>query len=160
MADIFASKPGFVYAFPLNATVGQVEIPAEIVDPKFIDKRPSPVIFSTLEWEQKTNQQFANSLDGSVYIYVFGDHMGRVTIRGFAFDQLCSNSGGGDSGLKKVLKYYEDYRASRRQLPLKIDVAGKVVQGFLTGVQVVARGAAQDPAPVLNEYTLEINALP
>jgi hypothetical protein len=41
-----------------------------------------------------------------------------------------------------------------------VEIANKVVEGFLTGAQVVARGAATDPAPVLNEYTLEISALP
>jgi len=157
MADLFVSVPGQVAAFEMSATLGQVAIPAEIKDPQFIPSRPSPVIFNTLDWGQRTNQQFASSLDGSVYIYVFGDQMGNVNIRGYAFDQLCQQD---ISGLQMVLDYYDANRASKRPLPIKVAIGEKVVQGFLTGAQVVARGAAMDPAPVLNEYTLEISALP
>jgi hypothetical protein len=157
MADLFVSTPGQVAAFEMSATLGQVAIPAEIKDPPFIRSRPSPVIFNTVDWMQKTNQQFVTSLDGSVYIYVFGDQMGSVSIQGYAFDQLCQQD---ISGLQMVLDYYDENRASKRQLPIKIAIGEKVIQGFLTGVKVLAIGSAGDPAPVLNRYELEINALP
>lgn len=159
MGDLFTSVPGTVFAVNLQARTGTVSIPAEISDPRL--KEPgvaSPILFGTMRWVQKTNQQFSSSLDGSVYIYVFGDQMGMVYLSGFAFDKLCE--GGGKTGLALVLDYYKKYRASQRPLPVQIAIADQTVQGFLTGIDVVAKGTAQTPAPVLHEYTLEVNALP
>lgn len=157
MANLFVSAPGTVTSFQLDATVGTISVPAEIKDPVFIT-RPGPVIFSQVEWVQRTNQQFANSLDGSVYIYVFGDQMGSVRVNGLAMDALCGQK---ENGLQKVLKYYETNRASKRSTPIGISIADQIVRGFLTGVQVTSVGATTNPqAPVLHSYDMEINALP
>lgn len=157
MAEIFVSAPGEVAAFEMQATVGRISIPAELKDPELITNRPSPIIFASVNWEQRTHQQFANSLDGTVYIYVFGDQMGKIRIMGIAFDRLCDKD---DSGLQQVLDYYETNRASELSSPIEVSIAEKVVEGFLTSASVQARGVAMDPGPVLHEYSLEISALP
>ena len=157
MAEIFVSAPGEVAAFEMQATVGRVNIPAELKDPELLPNRPAPIIFASVDWTQRTKQQFENSLDGTVYIYVFGDQMGKVNIAGIAFDRLCDKD---DNGLQQVLEYYKTNRASRRPSPIEVSIAEEVVEGFLTAASVRAKGAAFDPGPVLQEYSLEISALP
>jgi hypothetical protein len=158
MADVFVSVPGSVVAFELDkATVGQISIPAEIMDPKLKDLRqPSPIIYGSMEWKQQTHQQFSNSLDGSVYIYVFGDLMGTLEISGFAFARLCE---GNEDGLQKVLEYYKEYRASQRALPIQVNVANQTVQGFLTSVTARTLSGGS-PDAIVHQYNLGINALP
>lgn len=160
MADIFVSAPGEVAHFKIErGAAGRAEIspPADIKDPALIEKRPFPIIFGAVSWEQATHQQFARSLDGSVYIYVFGDKMGDVIVTGLAFDRLCDEN---ENGLKKVLEYYEKYRASKRSTPIKLEIATKIVEGFLTLAKVEAIGGANSPIAVVHRYTLGINALP
>jgi hypothetical protein len=158
MADIFVSVPGSVVAFELTqATVGQINVPAEIVDPKLKDlKQPSPVIFGSMAWKQQTHQQFSNSLDGSVYIYVFGDQMGTIEISGFAFARLCGTN---EDGLQKVLEYYKQNRASQRATPIQVNVASQTVQGFLTSIEARTLSGGS-PEAIVHQYNLGINALP
>jgi hypothetical protein len=159
MGSLFTSIPGTVFVADLAVTAGQVSIPAELADPRLKDPgAPSTVLFGAMEWQQNTHQQFSTSLEGSVYIYVFGDQMGMVKLSGITFDRLCE--GGGKPGLAIVLDYYNQNRASQRPAPIQVNVADKTVQGFLTGVSVRTMGVATDKAPVLQEYTMEINALP
>ena len=159
MAELFTSIPGTVYAVELKMQAGQVSIPAELADPRLKEPgQASTVLFSTMEWQQATNQQFSNSLAGSVYIYVFGDQMGKIVMSGIAFDRLCD--GGDETGLAKVLKYYRDNRASQRSSPIQVNLADQTIQGFLTSATVRAMGSATGPEAVLHRYTLEISALP
>jgi len=159
MAELFKSVPGTVYAVELKMKAGQVSIPAELADPWLKEPgQASTVLFSTMEWQQATNQQFSNSLDGSVYIYVFGDQMGKIIMSGIAFDKLCE--GKGETGLAKVLKYYKNNRASQRASPIQVNLAEQIVQGFLTAATVRAIGSATGPEAVLHQYSLEISALP
>ena len=159
MGSLFTSVPGTVYATDLQAVAGQVSIPAELADPRL--KAPgaaSTVLFGAMVWQQNTHQQFSTSLDGSIYIYVFGDQMGSVKLSGIAFDKLCE--GGGKTGLAIVLDYYNQNRASQRPTPIQVNVADKTVQGFLTGISVRTMGVAESQAPVLHGYEMEISALP
>ena len=159
MGDLFASIPGTVYIADLEVTAGQVSIPAELADPRLKEPGvPSTILFGAMEWQQNTHQQFSSSLEGSVYIYVFGDQMGSVKLSGITFDRRCE--GGGKTGLALVLDYYNSYRASQRPAPIQVNIADRTVQGFLTGISVRTMGLATNPSPVLQEYTLEINALP
>jgi hypothetical protein len=161
VADIFVSAPGEVMHFKLDHAAsgrGEVPAPADIKEPPLIENRPFPIIFGAIHWEQATHQQFARSLDGSIYIYVFGDKMGEVLVHGLAFDRLCS--GDTESGLKKVLTYYETNRASNRDTPIKLEIATKIVQGFLTSAKVEAVGGAESPVAVVHRYSLGINTLP
>ena len=159
MGDLFTSIPGTVYASNLTAVAGQVSIPAELAEPRLKAQGvASTILFGKMEWQQNTHQQFSMSLDGSIYIYVFGDHMGTIKLSGITFDRLCE--GGGKTGLALVLDYYKQNRASQRPTPIQVNVADQTIQGFLTGVSVRTMGIATSKEPVLQEYELEINVLP
>lgn len=153
MADIFQSAPGTVAVIASDTA-----LPGSIVisQPQFPSGN-SAAIITGISYDQKTNQQFQQSLDGAVYIYVFGDQMGEVMVEGIAFPKLCD---GGDSGLFDVADYYRANRASQSSQPIIVLAAGDTITGFLTGVGIRSNMTAEDPMALINNYRLHISALP
>lgn len=151
MPDIFNSRSGYVAIFP-----GERVIPGKIVLKGF---EPKAALISSIDYNQSTNHQFQTSLDGSVYIYVFGDQMGNVVISGIAFPITCT---GDEEGLLEVLKYYAENRASKQSVTVKVSVGkSEVIEGFLTAISIRGPGTTEEPSKgFLSEYRLMINTLP
>lgn len=153
MPDIFQSAPGTVAviasdtALPGSIVISQPQFPAG----------NSAAIITGINLDQKTNQQFQQSLDGAVYIYVFGDQMGEISVEGIAFPKLCT---GGRSGLFDVSDYYQANRASKTSNPIIVQAAGETITGFLTGIRVRSNVSGEDPVALVNNYSLHISALP
>ncbi len=153
MADIFNSRPGVVSvlsestALPGSILIAKPQFPVQ----------SSAAIISGIRYTQNTNQQFQQSLDQSVYIYVFGDKMGSIEVDGIAFAATCDGS---NSGLFSVADYYQQNRISKADDPIIIKAAGKIVTGFLTGITISTSVSGEDPAGLMNNYRLTINALP
>jgi hypothetical protein len=153
MAEIFQTAPGTVTVFGDQRVVpGRIRLS----DPAF-PEGSVPILIKGADYGQETNHQFQNSMDGSVYLYVFGDRMGNVKIQGMIFPEMCS---GGRNGLKELLQFYATNRASVRQDPVIVEAGGDRIRGFLTAVQVLDNGAAGDPSAPMQEYILTISALP
>lgn len=156
MAVVYDTIPGTVVAFDMGYSIpGTIAIS----DPKFPASTPSPVMFSSVIWDQATNQQFQHSLDGSVYIYVFGDRMGAVNIEGFTFISQCDST---EVGLTQLTEFYSANRASARNTPIEVTLGDDTISGFLTGIRVTAlgSGAGDDGLTLVHRFTLTINALP
>jgi hypothetical protein len=157
VAVVYDTIPGSVVAFDMGKVIPGV---IKVSDPDWPGQKPSPVMFSSVLWEQATNQQFQHSLDGSIYVYVFGDRMGKVVIEGFTFIVTCENSG--ETGLAMLMNFYSTNRASARSTPILIAVGEDTISGFLTGVTMSALGSGtgDDGLALVNRFTLVINALP
>lgn len=149
MADIFQSGPGIVAIFP-----AQKVLPGLIHLPEF---QPQAALISGIDYNQRTNQQFQPTLDGSVFIYVFGDMMGDVAVNGKAFPGMCDNS---KVGLQEVFEFYAKNRASKRATPVTVVVGEETVVGFLTELRIRGNVLAEEPIAAINDYTLIISALP
>ena len=152
--DIFNSNPGVV------AIVGdQKALPGRIFieTPKF-PVNNAPILISGIDYNQQTNQQFQTALDGSVYIYVFGDQMGDIQVQGVAFAGLCT--GARDGGITQILKYYATNRASKKADPVIIVAGGEPIGGFLTAIKLRDNVSSSDPIAAVTNYTLVINSLP
>ena len=150
MADIFSSRSGYVAVMP-----GQNVIPGRVHIDGF---DPAAALVAGIDYDQATNQQFQTSLDGAIYLYVFGDQMGSVRVRGIAFPIVC---GGAQEGILELLEFYEQQRASTQSDPIEVQVGSRgVIKGFLTAVSVRAEAVAEDPASFISTYVLTINALP
>jgi hypothetical protein len=155
MADIFASAPGTVAIMSDSKAIpGSIQISK----PQFPSGSGTALI-SGIRYSQSTNQEFQTSLDGAVYIYVFGDHMGKVTVEGIVFPGLCP-SGSGSNGLFDVLDYYASNRASILADPIIVKAGTKTIKGFLTGITVNSKTTAEEPEAPVAGYALEISALP
>jgi hypothetical protein len=149
MADIFNSRTGYV-----SVISGQAVIPGRI---KISGFEPTSALIENISYRQQTNQQFQYTLDGAVYIYVFGDEMGEVQISGVIFPLLCS---GQTTGMREVLAFYASRRASKSQDLVEVSIGDEIITGFLTGLQVRGMGVAEDPAAALQQYVMGINTLP
>jgi hypothetical protein len=153
MADIFQSAPGTVAvissdtALPGSIVISQPQFPSGGI----------AAIITGINLDQKTNQQFQQSLDGAVYIYVFGDQMGDISVEGIAFPKLCQ---GGRSGLFDVSDYYANNRASKTSTPIIVSAGGQNITGFLTGIRIRSNVSGEDPVALINNYSLHISALP
>ena len=149
MADIFNSRTGYVAVVP-----GQAVIPGRI---KISGFDPTAALIEGINYKQHTNQQFQYALDGSVYIYVFGDEMGNVQIQGMILPLLCT---GESTGMKEVLDFYTAQRASKSQDLVEVSLGDEVITGFLTGLGVTGVGVAQDALAMIHRYIMTINTLP
>lgn len=152
--DIFNSQPGIVSVIGDQRVLpGRIRI----LDPRF----PSgnvPILISGIDYNQTTNQQFQTTLDGSVFIYVFGDRMGDIVVNGVAFKAMCNNSG--KSGIEEVIDYYRTNRASVTPRPIIVEVVGKRVSGFLTAMKIRDNVTAADSMAPVSEFSFAINSLP
>jgi hypothetical protein len=150
MADIFGSREGFV-----AVVSGQSVIPGKI---KLADFEPVAALIASADFTQRTNQQFQHSLDGAVFVYVFGDQMGDVIIEGRIFPAICPDTAG---GLNEVFKYYSAKRASKTPDPVQVVIGNESIVGFLTSLRIRQMGlAAEDPSSLYQSFFLEIKALP
>jgi hypothetical protein len=145
MAELLVCQRGKVFAME-----GCDGIPGKILLDKF---EPVACIITSPAITQRVNAQFQTSLKESVYVYVFGDQMGQVTITGIAFAGMCE---GDSSGMKEILDYYRDYRASQRKETVIVTFGKESISGFLTESMMSSR----DPSDLTLNYTFTINTLP
>jgi hypothetical protein len=149
MADIFGSREGFV-----AVVHSQSIIPGKV---KLGNFEPKAALISSADFDQRTNQQFQTTLDGSVFIYVFGDQMGQVVVEGRSFPALCPNTTG---GLKEIFDFYARRRASKTPEPVQVVVGDESIIGFLTALKVRSMSSSEDPAGLYQQFQMVINTLP
>lgn len=117
-------------------------------------------IVTRVTLSQQVNVQFLHTLGALVYIYVFGDRMGQVSLSGLAFSCGCPQDDDVDTidimGAELMLNWYRTNRASRRQLPTRVMIGNYVIEGFVTGFteDVV------DPSISLVQWGVNMMALP
>lgn len=152
MPEIFKSRPGVVL---IVTDPTQNVLPGKITLGKTSEFRSA--LISNIMYDQSTNQQFQEALSESVFIYVFGDHMGEVSVEGIAFPATCT---GNTEGLAEILDFYDQNRASKTPEAITVTVGRVTIKGFLTKVKVTALTASEDPIGMMSRYCLTINALP
>ena len=146
MSEILACRRGLVVSMEgCNGIPGKIEIDgfdplAAIIDAPSID--------------QSVNVQFQQSLGGPVYVYVFGDSMGDVIIAGTCFAGLCTDES--KNGIKEVIDYYDDFRASQNPDLVTVTYGAVSVSGFLTKMAL----RPKDALYMLTSFQLTINTIP
>lgn len=102
------------------------------------------------------NYQFLHTIGNDVYIYVFGDRMGQITLHGISFSQGC-DSAGGETGFELLSKWYFANRIAQRKSPVKITIGTNLgFRGFVTALS----GDVQDSIHRTVQYQLTISLLP
>lgn len=149
MAEILACRRGLVTSLQVCQGGG---VPARIrFSPSFA---PTAGLVRSVSWNQQVNVQFQPSLGGPVYVYVFGDLMGDVSISGIAFAGLCDNQG--QTGLQEVFQYYNANRASQRSEVVTVSYGSESAEGFLTRLAL----SPMNPELMLTNFTMVIRTLP
>jgi hypothetical protein len=149
MPNIFKSTPGTVATFKEEKA-----IPGRVALEGF---EPRGALITGVDYLQSTRQSFQNSLQGSVYVYVFGDNIGQVRVKGMILLATCE---GGASGMQDVLNYYKSNRLSKRNVLITVFVADKLINGYLTGLELFANSTGDDPGTLTSNFSLTISALP
>lgn len=151
MPVLFASKPGQVV---------QLDDPALPCSTRFMSLSPNisyeteRSIVTRLTVSQEVNLQFLHTLGSGIYVYVFGDRMGQITLSGLSF--ACSCPDGVDLGAEKMMMWYKSNRASKRSAPVRITIGKSVIEGFVKSFteDVV------DPSLSLVQWGVNIASLP
>lgn len=139
MPVVFAGIPGRVIALKDPTVVGM--LPLVQADPP-VNFQQHKALITRLAVSSETNHQFLHSLGGSVFIYVFGDRIGQLTISGLAVARDCDRPGGvdrsgdNDHGIERIFDWYNQNRLSRRRSPVTVLVGRRTtIRGFVGGVQ-------------------------
>jgi hypothetical protein len=149
MAEVFMNRRGFVAVLS-----EQQGVPGEIRLDGFEESLITAAIIESPNYDQATNQQFQTSLQDAVYVYVFGDQMGRMVLNGVAFSAKCPDPE--PTGLKQIMDYYDKFRASVRPSVVTVRIASHRVSGFLTRLNIAPRNVELQ----LYNFSMTINALP
>jgi len=153
MPILFDGAPGRVIALQDPALQGVVPL-----------VKPNPAItfqgqkslITRLTIAQETNHQFLHALGGDIFIYVFGDRIGQLTISGLAVSKDCDGGGDSEHGFEKMLKYYKDNKLSKRREPMTVMIGQTPVTGFLGGMT----GGVFDHKLLLMQWDLTLFLLP
>jgi hypothetical protein len=85
--------------------------------------------------DMNTNHQFLHTLNDFIYVHVFGERIGELTVSGMCFmGDTCNNP---ELSVKSALTQYNQYRLSKtkRGYPIALSDAG-TFWGFLTGMRI------------------------
>jgi len=112
-------------------------------------------IITDLTLATQGNYQFLHTLGGNIYVYVFGDRIGQLTVSGLSFENTCDAEG--SIGIELVMKYYSDNRLAGRKTPIKVTVGvSTTFTAYLTGIGT----KVQDTQARLWQYSLHMALLP
>ena len=121
-------------------------------------------IITRLMLAYQGNYQFLHTIGNDVYVYVFGDRIGQITISGMSMTSDCgcgAKGGGGDPtgkqhGFELIMAWYQKNRIANRKAPIIITIGSTAIEGFVVGLN----GEAADPATRLVQYSLTMMVLP
>lgn len=169
--DIFSLQPGAAVAVPSPGTPMTMFIPGWGAGPTAYFAFKS--IVTSFEISTESGVKFVHTLKDFIYVYVFGERIASVTVRGTCLANVCERLDefiplpgwpAGRSfflpnyhGLEYVLGFYNAYRVSTSGFPLTLVFGiGTVLYGFLTGADV----SYVDPEHKVANFTLEFKAIP
>lgn len=113
-------------------------------------------IITRLTVAHQCNFQFLHTIGNEIYVYVFGDRIGQLTLSGLSFAAGCANLEEQDHGFEKVIRWYEETRVAARRDPVTVLVGRTGMSCFLTGLT----GDVVDPNSRIMQWTANFTVLP
>ena len=153
MPILFQSKIGQVVALDDPAAQCTTNRPLFSIDPD-INWNVYRAVITRVTLSQQVNVQFLHTMGSMVYVYVFGDRMGSITLSGLSFF-LCSCDNN-PPGQNDIYGWYKQNRASKRRDPVTVTIGDAVIKGFVTSFteDVV------DPSLSIVQWGVDMTALP
>jgi hypothetical protein len=153
MPVIFKGNPGRVLAIKDPAVESRIR---PLVKPEpSIGIEGEKSIITNVSVAQQTNHQFLHTLGNDIFIYVFGDRVGQISLQGLSFPETCE-APGGEGGLELLLNWYKQHKLSSRQDPVKIAIGQITFTGFVQSVST----EVMDPKTWLSRYVLGVAIIP
>lgn len=131
---IFQSIPGQIVAVPdpaVQCSIRLLSLRSPQGDDVSITFPTQRALVTRLTISQQVNLQFLHALGDIIYVYVFGDRMGSVTLSGLAAGCACPDTG--VLGADAMLGWFKKVKASNRQAPIQVVVGTTVIEGFAVG---------------------------
>jgi len=131
-------------------------------DPKITSTK---AIITGFAWQDGVNVQFTHTMGDDIYMNIFGNRMGMLTINGIAFASVARAGIVGcdpdpvprQHGIISVIDWYEENRVSTKQSAIKVTIGGTVtVSGYLTS----ASYQINEPEKWMMNYQLQIATVP
>jgi hypothetical protein len=118
-------------------------------------------IFTSVQIAEQTNHQFLHGLGDRIYLYVFGNRIGQLTLGGISFFEICgSGSGQTQIGITQVRDFFRRSRLSNRAAPLRITLDPTTVfEAYLHSFQANAVSTASTTQR-LYQFNLGLSLLP
>jgi hypothetical protein len=154
MPVLFQSKVGSVVQ--LDDPVAQCDLSRSVLDIEpIIDWNNFRAIVTRVTVSQQVNVQFLHTMGSMVYVYVFGDRIGGVSLSGLSF-YLCECPEDEENEQEDIYLWYKTNRVSKRKEPVRVTIGQAVIEGFVTGFteDVV------DPSLSLVQWGVNLSALP
>lgn len=159
MAVVFAGNSGRVFAVDDNIAQGCVSIASiELGGSNPFANRLESII-TRVGVNAAGNFQFLHTIGNDVYVYVFGDRMGDITIHGLSFaGGTCGERGTqGNHGFESLFDWYTQNRIAVQKIPAVVTIGRKTTfKGFVIGMT----GDAADAKTRTIQFQLTISLLP
>jgi hypothetical protein len=168
MPRIFTATAGMVMAIDTNTDGGAVGLPLTIAidSDQGNDAGTTSVdqlggIITSFTATGETNTQFMHTLRDVIYLTVFGDKIGSLSIGGYLFlntPLTCgpAGSGGGSAPLSDFYSFFYNKYVGFRKEPLQIAIGREMLKGFLLSFQI----QVADPQFMLGQFTMQMALLP
>lgn len=154
-----------------NGTQGSVAVIEADADEKVgvpflfqVDAKPFNIdvirgILTSVVMNHEINAQFMHSLNDTIYINVFGNKMGQMTLSGILFlsDVCVGTNKNTEPPFEKFYDYYINNNALSRPSSLKIQIGtGGIFQAFIISFtfQIV------DPQTALGQFSMTLAVVP
>jgi len=166
MPSIFTSSAGTVMAITATPNGGSAGTPITIL----IDSDAAGGVGTTSVGQLggiitsfvatgETNTQFMHTLQDVIYLTVFGDKIGSLSIGGYLFLNnpiTCGPNKTDKEPLKPFYDFFYNKYVVREKKPLSIAVGSRMLKGFLLSFQI----QMADPQFMLGQFTLQMALLP
>lgn len=157
MPTIFQSCPGRVTKLDQpasNCEVSVVSVTDRNGNRELTYDRDS-IILTRVSLSQNVNVQFLHTLGNLVYVYSFGDRMGRIDLTGMAFTSVCNQKNKSHTA-KNVLDWYKTNKASMRGDAIRVSIFDYAFQAFL----IALSAEVVDDKTQLVQWNLTLSTLP
>lgn len=151
MPVIFQGQPGRVVSLTDPGVPGQARLLNINPTMGFNTHRS---IITRVTISQQGNFQFLHTLGSDIYIYVFGDRIGSITISGLSFASCTGPNV--PHGIEAALSYYKTNRLASRNDQIEVIVGSTPIRGFLVGMNA----NLADPKDRIMAFHYSILALP
>lgn len=157
MPVIFEGNAGKVIKLDDKVAAGSLSLVSAGDQGDEISYQVHKTIITRLGVSTAGNFQFLHTLGNSVYIYVFGDRMGTITLHGLSFSSACEDNDPQPHGFEQLYAWYKQNRVAVKQAPITVTIGRDTTfQGFVTGLT----GDVQDVQSRSVTFQLTLAILP
>ena len=153
---LFSNTPGTAIELSQRHVVGSISRTSLIGgDGQSVTFSSQKTIITKIGLSLAGNYQFLHTLGNDVYVYVFGDRMGQISLHCLSFAGKCN---GNDSvhGFQHLFDWYQSNRIANSKELVTVTINNVVFSGFLIG----SSPEMSDPETRITQTQLILSLLP